>query len=108
MLIDEGIMARRTSAEGAHAEYVLTEQGLDLQPILLSMTHWGDKHRPNPKGDRLVFVERANGRPIRRMAVISEDGRALKPRDIRATLGPGSDEPSNQGLRKLSVAGSHQ
>lgn len=88
MLIDEGIMKRQESAEGAHTEYVLTEQGLDLQPVLLAMTHWGDRHRPNAKGDRLVFVERENGRPIRRMGATSGDGRTLHPRDIRAEAGP--------------------
>ena len=48
-LVDEGIMEKRVSAEGAHPEYVLTEMGLDLQPILLSMTHWGDRYRPDPR-----------------------------------------------------------
>ena len=88
-LVDEGIMERRESAEDGRTEYVLTEQGLDLQPILLSMTHWGDKHRPNPKGKRLIFVDREHERPIQNMAVRSEDGRTLKPRDVRATPGPG-------------------
>ena len=103
MLIDEGIMERRTSPEGGRAEYVLTEQGLDLQPILLSMTHWGDKHRPHPKGDRLVFVDRETDKPIRRMAVISEDGQVLRPRDIRATWGPGGDGPLNEGPKPTSL-----
>ncbi len=88
MLVDEGIMEKRTSDEGAHPEYVLTEAGLELQPILLSMTHWGDKHRPHPKGDRLVFVERETGEPIRPMSVVSQDGRELEPRDVRAVPGP--------------------
>ena len=90
LLIDEGIMEKRESEEGAHPEYVLTEAGLDLQPLLLSMTHWGDKHRPNPAGDRLVFVERDTGEPIRRMSVLSSEGRVLRPREIRATPGPGA------------------
>jgi DNA-binding HxlR family transcriptional regulator len=90
-LVEEGIMEKRDSDEGAHAEYVLTEAGLDLQPMLLSMTHWGDKYRANPKGDRLVFVERETGDPIRRMSVVSQDGRELRPRDIRATAGPGAE-----------------
>ena len=92
LLVDEGIMERRQSSSGAHAEYVLTDQGLDLQPVLLSMTHWGDKHRPHANGDRLVFVERESGRPIRRMGATSEDGRPLRPRDVRAVAGPALDE----------------
>ena len=95
-LIEEGIMKRRQSAEGAHTEYVLTEQGLDLQPVLLSMTHWGDRHRPNAKGERLVFVEKKNGEPIRRMSATSGDGRPLQPRDIRAIAGPALTEQGDQ------------
>jgi DNA-binding HxlR family transcriptional regulator len=88
-LVDEGILERRRTEDSRH-EYVLTEKGLDLQPVLLAMTHWGDRYKPNPEGDRLVFVERATGEPIQRMSVRSSDGRALKPREIKATPGPGS------------------
>ncbi len=35
LLVDEGILEKRESAEGAHSEYVLTEKGWDLQPVLL-------------------------------------------------------------------------
>lgn len=87
MLIEEGIMQKRTSAEGAHPEYVLTAKGLDLQPILLSMTHWGDKYKPNPAGIRLTFVDRETGLPIQPMSVISKEGRKLAPRDIRSVPG---------------------
>jgi DNA-binding HxlR family transcriptional regulator len=102
MLVDEGILERRESSEGAHTEYVLTERGLDLQPVLLSMTHWGDRHRPNLKGTRLNFVERENGKPIRRMSVISDDGRALLPRDIRAIAGPALDEDDRARMTRGS------
>ena len=90
-LVEAGIMEKRASDEGAHPEYVLTEAGLDLHTILLSMTHWGDKYRANPKGDRLVFIERETGDPIRPMSIVSQDGRELRPRDIRATPGPGAE-----------------
>ncbi len=94
MLVEEGILERRESSQGAHAEYILTERGIDLQPILLSMTHWGDKHRPNPEGDRLIFTERESGKPIRRMGVVSEDGRPLQAREVRAVVGAGLGEQS--------------
>ncbi|MEH6591854.1 MAG: helix-turn-helix domain-containing protein [Halioglobus sp.] len=89
MLVEEGILERRESSEGAHTEYVLTDCGLDLQPVLLSMTHWGDKYRPNAEGDRLIFTERESGKPIRRMGVVSDDGRTLQAREVRAVAGPG-------------------
>lgn len=82
-LVDEGILEKRAT-DGGRFEYVLTAKGLDLQPVLLSMTHWGDKHYPTAEGGRPEFVERATGRPIQRMAVHAEDGRILEPREIRA------------------------
>ncbi|MFT5100158.1 MAG: DNA-binding HxlR family transcriptional regulator [Flavobacterium sp.] len=89
LLVGEGILEKRNSDEGAHAEYHLSDIGLALQPILISMTHWGDKYRPNPKGDRLTFIERETGEPIRQMGVTSHDGRILKARNVRSTPGPG-------------------
>jgi DNA-binding HxlR family transcriptional regulator len=91
-LVDEGILERRPTDDSRH-EYVLTEKGVDLQPVLLAMTHWGDRHKPNPKGDRVVFVERATGEPIAPMAVRSRGGRTLGPRDIKAVPGPGLKPP---------------
>lgn len=87
-LVDEGIMEKRDSEEGAHPEYVLTEAGWDLQPVLLAMTHWGDRHRPDERGARMVFVERATGQPIRPMAAVSQAGRSLTPAEIKAVSGP--------------------
>ena len=87
-LVDEGILERRPTDDSRH-EYVLTDKGLALQPVLLAMTHWGDRYKPNPKGDRVVFVERATGKPIAPMDVRSHDGRTLGPREIKAVPGPG-------------------
>jgi len=101
-LVDEEILERRP-IEGGRCEYVLTERGLDLQPVLLAMTHWGDKHKPNPKGKRMVFVDRDTGRAIQPMAVHAADGRVLKPREIRAKQGPGFVHPTTKPRRRTDV-----
>lgn len=87
-LVEEGILEKRPAA-GEHHEYVLTDKGLDLQPVLLAMAHWGDVHRPNTQGARLVFVERSTGKPIARMSAVAANGRRLKPREVKAVPGPG-------------------
>jgi len=97
-LVAEGIFEKHTPTEGGHAEYRLTESGLALQPILLSMTHWGDQYKANPKGPRLTFVERSTGLPIRTMTAISEDGRSLSPREIKAV--PGSAQVPSASTRR--------
>ncbi|MEZ5560573.1 MAG: helix-turn-helix domain-containing protein [Pseudomonadales bacterium] len=85
-LVDAGVL-QKTEGPG-HPEYRLTDKGLALQPILLSMTHWGDTYYPHPDGKRLTFVDRRDGKPIRAMAVYAADGRRLKPRDVKARRGP--------------------
>jgi DNA-binding HxlR family transcriptional regulator len=86
-LVEEGILEKRP-VESGRSEYVLTEKGLDLQPVLLAMTHWGDRHKPHPRGKRVVFVDRASGKPIQPMTVRAADGRVLKPREVTARRGP--------------------
>jgi DNA-binding HxlR family transcriptional regulator len=98
-LVSEGILEKRP-VEAGRAEYVLTAKGFELQPVLLSMTHWGDRHKPHTKGKRIVFVERATGQPIAPMAVRSADGRVLGARDIRATPGPGSNRSNHSKGKK--------
>jgi DNA-binding HxlR family transcriptional regulator len=94
-LVSEGIFEKRP-AEAGRFEYVLTAKGLELQPVLLAMTHWGDRHKAHAKGERVIFVERATGEPIAPMAVRSADGRVLGPREVRATPGPGSRPPPSK------------
>jgi len=90
-LVDEGILEKRSSG-GARFEYALTEKGLDLHTVLLSITHWGDKHKANLMGARIVFTDRETGEPIAPMAVRAQDGRVLTVRDFKARRGPGMRE----------------
>ena len=83
-LVEEAIFEKTSATPGGHAEYRLTEKGLALQPILLSMAHWGDVFKANPKGIRLVFTERETGLPIKPMSAISQAGQSLLPGEIKA------------------------
>ena len=80
--------------EAGHHEYKLTEKGWDLMPVLLSMTHWGDKHVPDKKGGRIVFVDKKTGRPIAPMSVHNADGKPVEYYEIKPTLGPAIKGPA--------------
>lgn len=89
-LVREGILERHPVHEdGRGFAYHLTDKGLDLQPILLAMTQWGDRWKGAPEGVRIEFIDRKSRQPIRALGPISEDGQALQPVDIRARPGPG-------------------
>src|SRR5262249_38548140 len=57
-----GLMERRQpGASGEQAEYVLTQKGLELKPIIIALTAWGDKWlQPGP----VVFQDESDGRPV--------------------------------------------
>ena len=57
-----GLMERRQpGAAGDQAEYLLTQKGLELKPVIMALTQWGDKWlQPGP----VVFQCGSDGRPV--------------------------------------------
>jgi DNA-binding HxlR family transcriptional regulator len=42
--VEDGLMERRPDPSGsAYQEYVLTDKGRELQPVIIALTHWGDR-----------------------------------------------------------------
>lgn len=80
-LVDEGVLERRRYQERPERfEYRLTEKGLDLFPILMSLMKWGDRHAPDEAGPPLVVLHRGCGGEIDarlRCAVCGESITAL-------------------------------
>lgn len=67
LLVDEGIASRRPVAvEGQRPrhEYVLTEAGRDLRPVLVALMDWGDRHRAAQAGPPMVVEHSGCGRPV--------------------------------------------
>jgi DNA-binding HxlR family transcriptional regulator len=52
---------RQPGAPGEQADYLLTEKGLELKPVIIALTAWGDKWvRPGP----VVFQSACDSQPI--------------------------------------------
>lgn len=55
-----GLMEQAGSS-GAQAEYLLSEKGLELKPVIIALTEWGDKWvRPGP----VVFQNASDRQPV--------------------------------------------
>lgn len=52
--VDAGLVEQR-GAPGRHAEYVLTERGRDLRPVILALTAWGDRWAPAQDGPPIRY-----------------------------------------------------
>ncbi|MGH6656846.1 MAG: winged helix-turn-helix transcriptional regulator [Actinocrinis sp.] len=52
--VEAGLFEQRGAGEGGHAEYVLTKKGLDLQPVIIALTEWGDRYAA-PDGRPIAY-----------------------------------------------------
>ncbi len=76
-MVENGILQREPDpTDRRRVAYQLTEKGLDLLPVLLSLRQWGERWisamPSNP-----VLVDRTTRRPIAPMAVRDADGHPL-------------------------------
>ena len=91
-LTQAGILDRRAlPTDRRVVEYRLTRKGRDLHPLLVALAQWGERWEPDPRGARVVFLERNTGKPIARVRVRSGSGRALAPHDVVPRPGPAAD-----------------
>jgi DNA-binding HxlR family transcriptional regulator len=83
-LVEEGVLERRPYQERpARYEYRLTQKGLDLYPILVSLMQWGDKYADLPEGPPAVLVHKTCGHVTSPQYVCSHCGEAINPREVR-------------------------
>jgi DNA-binding HxlR family transcriptional regulator len=91
-LIDAGVLARRRYQEHPERyEYVLTDMGRDLVPVLLALMRWGDRWL-SPDGPPMVLVHRSCGEPVTADGQGERCERCGEPVDLRSlrlVRGPG-------------------
>jgi DNA-binding HxlR family transcriptional regulator len=76
-LVESGILQRDPDpTDRRRVAYRLTDKGLDLLPVLLSLRQWGEKWVSGVPSNP-VLVDRATRRQIAPMAVRDADGRML-------------------------------
>jgi len=79
-LVEAGILAVQPSAKGgAYQEYVLTERGQRLFPVVVALRQWGESELFAPGEAHSDLVEKNTGKSVRRMAPVGEDGNLLAP-----------------------------
>ena len=92
--VAEGIMERRLYSERpAHHEYLLTEKGRDLQPIVLALTRWGDRWAA-PAGPPVLFEHANCGGSLEQHLVCTVCGETTTPDQVVSRPGPGATVPA--------------
>jgi DNA-binding HxlR family transcriptional regulator len=83
-LVEEGILERRPYSESPERhEYFLTEKGLDLWPVLVSMMQWGDRHLDREGAPAMTLIHKDCGGEIDDHRICDRCEERMGPRDAR-------------------------
>ncbi|WP_239118005.1 winged helix-turn-helix transcriptional regulator [Sphaerisporangium melleum] len=92
-LVEEGLLRkvpyREPGSRGRH-EYRLTQKGLDLYPIMVSLMHWGDRHTADPDGPPVLLTHRDCGAPVELHMRCTEGHEVSSAREVSPRPGPGA------------------
>ncbi len=81
-LVAHGIMDTVSASDGSpYQEYVLTQKGQGLFPLLVALRQWGEDFFFEPNEPHVTLVDRATKLPVRRLELRAQDGRMLMAED---------------------------
>lgn len=102
-LIDHEILEKRLyQSRPPRYEYYLTEKGLALWPVIVSLMQWGDAYAPQPAGPPVILEHRGCGGAVDSHRTCVVCGQKLEVRDVWARAGA-SARP-NHPLRRRDHA----
>jgi DNA-binding HxlR family transcriptional regulator len=91
-LVAEGVLApRRYQARPERFEYLLTEKGRALYPIILALMAWGDRWAAPRGGPPAILVDRETRRPLEPALVDRRTGAPIELGGARLIAGPGAN-----------------
>lgn len=79
-------------------EYILTQRGLELYPIVMAIVHWGDIHMVDERGRPMVHEHKSCGKLFDPVMICSECGEPILAKQVHVHAGPGAP-PSGIAVR---------
>jgi DNA-binding HxlR family transcriptional regulator len=89
-LVDRGVLERRPYDKRPRYEYVLTDEGLELIDVLMTMVAWGDKWLAGEAGPPVLYRHHACGEISQVELSCSHCGKPMHATDIDVLAGPGA------------------
>jgi DNA-binding HxlR family transcriptional regulator len=89
-LVDEGVLTKvRYQERPERFEYRLTEKGIDLWPVIVSLLQFGDRYYA-PDGPPVVLRHKGCGGEVDAHRTCARCGERLTARDVKGEPGPGA------------------
>src|ERR1700733_405044 len=92
-LVSEDLLRRvpyQEPGQRARSEYRLTEKGLELFPVIVSLLEWGNKYAASPEGPVVELTHRDCGAPVRLQLTCAEGYAVASAREVTPIPGPGA------------------
>ena len=101
-LVEEGILEKRPYQDRpARYEYFLTEKGIELWPVMVTMMHWGDRWLATDEGPPVVIHHKECGGEVDERGYCERCGERLMPATPTPSAAPAWSErrrPRRAGL----------
>jgi len=109
-LVRHGVLRRVPyQARPKRHEYILTQKGLDLYPIIMAIVHWGDVHMVDERGRPRLYEHKVCRKMFDPVMTCSTCGQPLSPKEVHVHFGPGANErdrlPTAAGASVRAVEG---
>jgi DNA-binding HxlR family transcriptional regulator len=102
-LVEHGLLERRPYCRRPpRHEYRLTDMGLDLWPVIVSLMQWGDAHLPDERGPAVILRHRGCGGGVDAYRTCTACGARLTPREVWAFAGRSAGPRHPVRLRRAS------
>lgn len=99
-LVEIGCLIKHPSETSeSHEEYRLTEMGLDLYRVLISLWRWDTSWNPNRSGSTQL-VHRRCGKATEPVIACNNCSQPIKARDVEFSEGPGAGIDSDAKIRR--------
>lgn len=93
-LVEHEVFERRTYDDARERyDYVLTEKGKALWPVLVTIRQWGDEWILGKGNEPIAMLHTSCGERTTAELMCSHCGEKLLRRDLRTVAGPGLDDP---------------
>jgi DNA-binding HxlR family transcriptional regulator len=88
-LVEQGILKTAPASDGsAYQEYVLTQKGRGVFPVLVALRQWSEEFSCEGGGFPTLLVDRSKGRRVRKLELRAGDGRLLGDGDTEVKPNP--------------------
>ncbi|NUP82940.1 MAG: helix-turn-helix transcriptional regulator [Nonomuraea sp.] len=82
--VEQGLMERQPSgAQSPYHDYVLTDMGRELQPVIVALTHWGDRWAA-PGDPPVIFRHVDCGGTVHQQDVCDDCGQSVAAEAVKA------------------------